>query len=106
MYPSDEFIARLWTIHNFIEAITSRLDGCVSILKVLVSFLTPIVEACNTFQCQLARPGEKNTDLVDCILKKFISPLLHNHCLTETIEDVTPDVNPTNKNRRMLTLRQ
>ena len=35
MYPSDEFIARLWTIHNFIAAITPRLDGCVSVLKTL-----------------------------------------------------------------------
>ena len=105
LYPSDEFISRLWTIHNFLEAVLPKQEGCVRILKDLVSFLSPTVEKCDTFSCQLARPGETNIDLITCVLEKFISPLLNNHCLTQVVDDHTPIVNPSTKNRRMLTLR-
>lgn len=105
LYPSDEFIARLWTIYSFTKGVIRLVEGCTTILKDMVEFLLPKVEKCSTFQCELTRSGESNTELVECLLKKFLMPLLRNNCAVQTV-DTTIHIDTNSKNRRLKTLSQ
>jgi hypothetical protein len=71
----------------------------------LKNFLLPKLKVCATFLCELAQPGKTNDELLECILDKFLTALLHNQCLLEEGDFIPLDVHPANKNRRMKTLR-
>jgi hypothetical protein len=48
-----------------------------------------------TFLCELAIPGETNDELIECILDKFLTALLHNQCLLEEgISDLQMFIHP------------
>jgi hypothetical protein len=104
-YPSDEFISRLWTLYVFIKSVLPLLVNCSLVKCDLKNFLLPKMKACATFLCELALPGETNDELLECILDKFLTALLHNQCLLEEGDFIPLDVHPANKNRRMKTLR-
>ena len=105
MYPSDKFICRLWTVYKFIKSVPSLLVKCVEVKVDLKRFLLAKLRPCKTFLCELALPGETNDELIECILNKFLTVLLHNQCLLEEGDFRPVDVHPSNKNRRMKTLR-
>jgi hypothetical protein len=52
-YPTHEFVARLWTVYKFISRAISLLAGTNYLLDDLVEFLTPNLEQCSTFICEL-----------------------------------------------------
>ena len=109
-YPSDELIARLWTIYKFIKHVLPMIEATTHILQDLVEFLGPRMYNCETFFCELAQSDLENTqkkELVDCILKKFISGLLNNKSTCRSNAVTSTVTEPVlNKNRRMLTLKQ
>ncbi len=105
MYLSDEFICRLWTFYKFIKSVSPMLVKCSQVKVDLKTFLLPKLRLCTTFLCELALPGETNDELIECILDKFLTALLHNQCLLEEGDFRPADVHPSNKNRRMKTLR-
>ena len=73
IYPTVEFVSRLWVIYKFVRAILSRLTKTTYLLTDLVEFLLPKLEECPTFLWEIARPGENNKTLF-IILRKFLSP--------------------------------
>ena len=91
-YPSDEFISRLWTLYVFIKSVLPLLVNCSLVKCDLKNFLLPKMKACATFLCELALPGETNDELLECILDKFLTALLHNQCLLEEGDFIPIDV--------------
>lgn len=78
MYPTVEFVSRLWAIYLFLMEILSLLACATFMLKGLVEFLLPNLEFCSTFQNEIARPEGDNRDMITIILKKFLKPILSN----------------------------
>lgn len=63
VYPSTEFLSRLWTVYQFLLQALPKIENSTHVLRDLVTFMTPKMEHCSTFQCQLAAPGETNKEL-------------------------------------------
>lgn len=107
VYPTMEFLSRLWTVYKFVVQVLPILHKSTYLLRDLVAFLSPKMEDCSTFQCQLTAHGESNRELVSFVLQKFLSPMLANKAnLTLTEKAVKKFVPLHSKNRRLDTLKQ
>lgn len=106
MYPSLEFLARLWTMYKFLVAVLPRVSRATFLLKHFVSFLYPKLEICPTFMCSIAQPGETNRQLIIIVLKKFLTPLLKNRSAIANSNTLKKAIVPFTKNRRITTLDQ
>lgn len=107
MYPSDELISRLWTVYCFLKEVLPLLVNCSQLTEDITAFLAPKIAECATFQCEMAEPGESNLELVEFLIRKFVSPLIHNQCqIDEQMEGLKTKnfVTPQNKVLRMRTL--
>lgn len=99
MYPTMEFLSRLWTVYYFLVQVLSILNKSTYLLRDLVTFLSQKMEECSTFECQFAALGEANREFVFLILKKFIFPMFSNKAnLTFTEKVVEQFVAPHSKN--------
>ena len=105
-YPT-EFVSRWWTVYTFIKNILPKIVGNAYVLNDVVNSLSPKLEDCSTFVCEVAEHGEKNTELIKFCIRKFVSPLLINNAAASTeSNDTTSLVVTTNsKNRRLRTLK-
>ena len=107
IYPTVEFVSRLWVIYKFVRAILSWLTKTTYLLTDLVEFLLPKLEEFPTYFCEIARPGENNETLLVIILRKFLSPLLANKsAVNHSLGQIQKTFVPVTKNRRLLTLKQ
>lgn len=107
LYPTVEFVSRLWTVYLFVKETLPKISSSTSILQGLVEFLLPHMEKCSTFVCEIARPGENNKELIDVILRKFLKPILSNkRKLHLCLNKKSNSFDPANKERRARTLRQ
>ena len=108
LYPTIEFVSRLWTVYKFIVGVLPLLTHTEYLLKDFTAFLLPKLEECSTFKCLLARQGETSRELLTIMLRKLISPLLVNKAASTTALQL-PEPHKYNiniKNRRWLTLKQ
>ncbi|KAK4025172.1 hypothetical protein OUZ56_010672 [Daphnia magna] len=105
LYPTDEYVSRIWTVYFFIKEILSQISKSTFLLKGLFGFLLSHIETYSTFVCEVARPGENNKDLIMIILKKFLKPILANKKKLHSILNKTRNsFHPANKERRARTL--
>ena len=82
LYPSESLTLRLWTIYKFVDVILPSISSCSHLLDDIVSFLSPRLLKCSDLRCNKTSANDTkphNTDIVDLILRKFVSPILKNH---------------------------
>ena len=99
IYPTKEFVARLWTIYNFCKQMLPHIHKCSYIKKDLVTFLAPKLEMCATFACDAClQPATKNATIC-LVLRKFINPLLINH--SKMMRDLQPGRAPVTSRKTL-----
>ena len=82
IYPTEEFIARIFTIYKFAKKILPSVSNHGYLLTDITNYLRPHLMECSTFSCDRHKIFNEtgNKKLVDLVLRKFVSPLLKNHC--------------------------
>lgn len=111
LYPSRTLISRLWTLYKFGVKVLPLLGKATHVLNDLTLFLIPMLENCDTFQCNHTASEKLNPDttfkhLIHNLLIQFFTLLIRNQSnVTTNEQNVIKQIVPTSKNRRLKTLR-